>query len=73
MRQVWFLLCLCMGGGCFLAERLPLSFAAPVLILTAFALFLWRKKIDALYPLVALFVFVLAASSLHGPEYVKIR
>ena len=68
MRQVWFLLCLCMGGGCFLAERLPLSFAAPVLILTSFALFLWRKKTDALYPLVALLVFVLAASSLQGAD-----
>ncbi len=73
MKQLWFILCLALGGGCFFAERVPLLFAAPVLILAAFCFLLWGKKANSLYPLAALIVFVFASACLQSTQGPPVR
>lgn len=73
MKQLWFILCLALAGGCFIAEQLPLFFVAPVFILAAFYFLSWGKKTNALYPLAALAVFVFASASLQSTEAPPVR
>lgn len=61
------------GRGLLFAERVPLLFAAPVLILAAFCFLLWGKKANGLYPLAALIVFVFASSGLQSTQGPPVR
>lgn len=73
MKQLWFILCLALGGGCFFAERVPLFFVAPVLILAACYFLLWGKKAKAVYPVAALAAFVFASAGLQSMEAPPVR
>ena len=73
MKQLWFILCLALAGGCFFAERVPLFFVMPVLILAACCFLLWGKKANALYPAAALAAFVFASAGLHSVEAPPVR
>lgn len=73
MKQLWFVLCLALAGGCFFADQLPLFFVAPVLILAAFYFLLWGKKANALYPAAALAAFLVASASLQSVEMPPVR
>lgn len=73
MKQLWFILCLAIAGGCFLAEHLPLFFAVPVFILAASYFLLRKKKAYALCPLAALAVFLFASACLQSVEAPPVR
>lgn len=63
MKQLWLILCLCMGAGAYMVGRVPSALAAPIVLLVSVAVFLWKKKSYTLYPVAVLAIFFAASST----------